>query len=275
MAYNKVLSVHDYAATGITSRKQWEVQQALRALEDHCNLTRKSTVLIPGAGHEPTIYHLSRKAGKVIALDLYEDAGMWSANAPSDMLTDPSKYAPAGADYNLSRIEVVHGDMRDLSAYANDSIDAICSLGSIEHVGTYEDVARAAAEIGRVLKSGGVAAIATEYRISGDGVGWDGVLLFDSDELNRVIVQASGLELIDELQTDVDAETLATAYPLRKIVETGQRPNPEAALTNHGYTFTSVMLALRKPDPLKPVKRSRKKSATKEKNDSSEADATQ
>jgi SAM-dependent methyltransferase len=247
MLYNRVLSVLDYNDT-IRSRKAWEIDLAMRILLDHGAIHEDSRILIPGAGHETTIYLLSADVKEVVALDLYEKPGMWGGTAPSEMLTNPAKFAPPGLMFDSSRITVVHGDMRDLSRFEDGEFDAICSLGSIEHVGSWADVSQAAKEIGRVLKPGGVAAITTEYRHSGPGVGWPGVLVFSADELETIIVKPSGLKWIDSLCSDVDEDTLATVYPLATIVQSGRLPDPEAMLSEHGYLFTSVMLALRKPE---------------------------
>lgn len=245
-SYNRVLSVLDYSDQ-IRSRKEWEVYEAMRILRDYGAVHSQARILIPGAGMEPTIWMLSTEVSEVIALDLYENAGMWSDAAPSEMLTDPGKFAPSGIAYDAARISVVHGDMLDLSRFESNSFDGICSLSSIEHVGNTKDVQQAASEIGRVLKPGGIAAIATEYRCHGDGTGWDGVLLFDSIEIDRVIVKPSKLHMVDELVDLVDSETIETAYPLMNIVKTGEMPDPEAMLSHYGYLFTSVMLALKKP----------------------------
>lgn len=255
MQYNKVLSVLDYDAQ-VRTRKAWEIREAMRSLADFGAIHEEARILIPGAGMEPTIWLLSADVQEVVALDLYADAGMWNGTAPREMLDNPGALAPAGVAFDATRIRVVHGDMRDLSRFEDGEFDAICSLGSIEHVGGWDDVRQAAREIGRVLKPGGVAAIATEYRHSGQGAGWPGVLCFSADELESVIVKPSGLKMADALMSTVDAETLATVHPLVKIVKTGKMPDPEAMLSHAGYLFTSVMLVL-----TKPKKRSRRKAA--------------
>src|SRR5690554_791864 len=74
-------------------RKQWEINMALQTLDKLKVARRNKTVLGVGAGHEPTMYHLTQKCGMVVATDLYGIGGMWSGTAPADMLTSPEKYA--------------------------------------------------------------------------------------------------------------------------------------------------------------------------------------
>jgi SAM-dependent methyltransferase len=153
----------------------------------------------------------------------------------------------AGIPHNPRRIVVQHMDMCDLQ-YEDDTFDGLFSSGSIEHVGDFEAVADAAREIGRVLKPGAIASISTEFKISGQGSGWDGVLLFTPEYLQKYIIEPSGLEPVDEptWSQPVDEETMATAFQLRDIVLKGKMPPVEGVLLEHGYAFTSVHLALRK-----------------------------
>jgi SAM-dependent methyltransferase len=248
-----VLDVADYdngfvqSVKGQYHRKQWEISMALATLRDHASLDADSTkVLGAGAGHEATIYHLSNDVHQVYATDLYKGAGMWTREAPDDMLTDPGKFAPDDVPYDLDRIFVEHQDMRNL-LFPDGMFDAVFSSGSIEHVGTFQDVAKAASELGRVLKPGGVMSLSTEWKISGEGSGWPGVLLFTEPELYQYIIEPSGCELIDEPILQVDPQTLEHRWSLNRIVYHGQRPLVEAVITAHGYWFTSVHLGLRKP----------------------------
>jgi len=103
-------------------------------------------------------------------------------------------------------------------------------------------VEQAAREMGRVLKPGGVLSLSTEYKLSGDGWGFDIVRTFDTGDLMRYIVEPSGLEMVDELQTTVSDATLATRWHMHDP----QPPDVEAVVAYGEYEFTSVHLALRK-----------------------------
>lgn len=249
MNYNKVVSVRDYPELMGTepplSRKAWEVQMALRTLRDFGAVHAEASIFGAGAGHEATIYHLSNEVKWVWATDLYLTPGVWGKTASTEMLSNPAHFAPSGVPFDVRRIVPQHADMCRLP-YPDGAFDGIFSSGSIEHVGTFEDVLVAASELGRVLKAGGILSLATEYKVDGKGGGWPGVLLLDDGQLAEMVA-ATGCELVDELVTAVDAETLATAWPLDEIVRWNRRPPMEAVLKHGHYTFTSVHLALRKP----------------------------
>jgi ubiquinone/menaquinone biosynthesis C-methylase UbiE len=239
--FNRVLSVRD----GFKNRKAWEIDMALTTLKHFGAIRRDAEILGVGAGTERTIFDLSNKVGRVFATDLYATPGVWKETAVPDMLRGSFKNVAKGIDHNPRRIVVQHMDMRDLQ-YEDDSFDAVFSSGSIEHVGSWEDVSKAAREIGRVLKPGGIATISTEFKISGKGDGWEGVLLFTPEKLQKYIIEASGLDLVDEPTwgQPVDDETMKTAHKLYDIVAHKKMPAVEGVLLEHGFAFTSVHLAL-------------------------------
>ena len=63
--------------------------------------------------------------------------------------------------YREDRLTVEYADARSLP-YPDESFDVVFSLSSIEHFGGPGDVARAAREMGRVLRPGGHAFVVTE-----------------------------------------------------------------------------------------------------------------
>lgn len=240
--YCKVLDPADYVAWGISNRKAWEIRMAMDTLTDLGAVHENAEILGVGAGKESTIFQLSNQVKRVFATDLYMDSGAWSKHAPVKMLMNPSLES-GGQEHNRRRIVVQHADMLDLP-YEDNSFDGVFSSGSLGHVGSYEDVAQAAREIGRVLKPGGVASISTEWRLSGQGWGWDNVLLFDPETIVKYIVEPSGLyyegisgpAIIDE-----------EAYPFDLRLK-GHCPPMETVLSHRGFTFTSVHIALVKKD---------------------------
>jgi SAM-dependent methyltransferase len=227
-------------------RKTWEVVQAICALR--FAIHSRSHLLGVGAGHERTSYYLSLHAGQVFCTDLYA-AGGWKDWADADMLVDPTPYA--GGPFDRQRLVVQHMDGRALQ-YPDNFFDGVYSSSSIEHFGTMGDVAQAAAEMGRVLKPGGILSLTTEYRLAGpDGGGWGNVRVFNADSLRACIIEPSGCELLDDFDDTMDAVTLATEQDLDWVVATVNRkeiiPAPHIVLLHQGYTFTSCSLALRKP----------------------------
>jgi len=230
-------------------RKAWEVSLAYRVMRSA--VTRKGArVLGVGAGMEPSLFLMTRH-GEVHATDLYADAGIWEGAAPRAMLTDPARCAPAGLDWAPERLIVQHMDGRALR-YPDGHFDAVFSSSSLEHFGSRADIQQAAREIGRVLRPGGVATIATEFQIGGEGRGgWPGVVVFDEAALRRDVIDPSGLALLEPLATAVSEATRETAVALEHcvaLIERGQAlPRPHIALSHAGQVFTSVHIALRKP----------------------------
>ena len=233
---------------GAEDRKHWEIAMSVRALRRHGALRPDATVLGVGAGTELTSFYLTRDVARVVAIDRYLDPGIWSAEASTLMLTRPQAVCPY--PFEAAKLTVQHMDGRVLD-YPDGSFAGVFSSGSIEHFGELPDVAAAAFEIGRVLEPGGVATLSTEFLISGPpgAWGWPGVLLFNPERLRRYIVEASGLEPVDELDAAVSTATVRTqrqlATAIREIDE-GERKLPHLVLDGDGQLFGSVHLALRK-----------------------------
>ncbi|MDQ6910452.1 MAG: class I SAM-dependent methyltransferase, partial [Actinomycetota bacterium] len=195
---------------GAEHRKDWEVAMAIRALRHFGALHSEARILGVAAGYEDTIFYLTRHAKEVVAVDLYMIPGVWQPVAPLSMLIEPEIIAPF--EFDADRLVVRHMDGRWLR-FPADSFDGIFSSGSIEHFGTFHDVANAAYEMGRVLKPDGVLTLSTEFRLDGPlgGIGWPGnMLLFSRENLQKYIVDASGLEFVDELDTAMSEETSST-----------------------------------------------------------------
>ena len=233
---------------GWEDRKHWEIAMSVRALRRHGALRADATVLGVGAGTELTSFYLTREVARVVAIDLYLDPGIWIKEASALMLTRPQALCPY--PYEVAKLTVQHMDGRVID-YPDGSFAGIFSSGSIEHFGELPDVAAAAFEIGRVLEPGGVATLSTEFLITGPSGawGWPSVLLLNQESLRRYIVEASGLEPVDELDTTVSAATLRTQRQLTTVgreIEQGERKLPHLVLDHDGQVFGSVHLALRK-----------------------------
>lgn len=247
---------------GAEYRKYWEVAMSVRALREFGALQPNARLLGVGAGTETTVFYLTNRAGWVFATDLYLNAGDWGESAPWRMLVSPDRFAPY--PYRRDRLVVQHMDARRLE-YPDDWFDGIFSSSSLEHFGSWESIASACYEMGRVLKPGGVLTIATEYLIAGPpgGDGWDGLRFFSQAALNRYIVEASGLEPVDDLRCEVSERTRASErsllfysrdweatrrqqgkYP--RVAEVVWSHYPHLVLSHRGYTYGSVHLTLRK-----------------------------
>ncbi len=252
MNYNAVLDLSHYAELGngtpLRNRKQWESQMAFRTLRDFGAIRPDAQILGVGAGRERLIYELSAMVRWVFATDIYLAPGRWEAWHDATMLMDPGAYRTAFADglpCDERRILPLHMDGRALR-FPDNTFDGIFSSGSIEHFGEqdrfpqWEAVEQAAREMGRVLKPGGVLSLSTEYKLSGAGWGFDIVRCLDANDLMRHIVEPSGLQMVDELQTTVSDTTRSTRWHMHDP----QPPAVEAVVTYGDYVFTSVHLAL-------------------------------
>jgi SAM-dependent methyltransferase len=249
---------------GAEYRKYWEVGMSVLALRQLGSLRPDAEILGVGAGTETTIFYLTNHVRRVFATDLYLSAGRWDQSAPWHMLVSPDRFAPY--PFRRDQLVVQHMDGRLLDLPDN-TFDCIFSSGSIEHFGSMQSIASSAYEMGRVLKPGGVLTVSTEYRISGPegGDGWDGLRFFSRDALRRYIVEASGLEPVDEFDASLSEATMASQREFsfyakqsdRALAKQGRFPRvaeviwseyPHLVLTDKGYVFGSVHLALRKTD---------------------------
>jgi glycosyltransferase involved in cell wall biosynthesis/SAM-dependent methyltransferase len=250
---------------GAEHRKHWEIAFAVRTLRHFGALHDTARILGVGAGTETTIFYLTNHVGQVYATDLYYTPGSWETFAPAAMLIAPERFAPY--PFRRERLIVQHMDGR-LLRYPDNFFDGIFSSGSVEHFGSLEFVANAAYEMGRVLKPGGVLTLSTELKLAGpaEGLGFDSsTLLLSREQIMRHIVEASGLELVDELDLGVDEATMRTPRDLLAFIQkynetvahdapnaidtqVGASELPHIVLTHQGYVFTSVHLALRKTE---------------------------
>jgi SAM-dependent methyltransferase len=262
---------------GHLRRKLWEYAYLTLFLEDTGLLRDDAQILSVGAGHEEVLFWLANRVGRVVATDIYGEGGFAEGEADASMLTDPSAFAPY--PYREERLEARWMDARALD-FPDDTFDAVFSLSSIEHFGTQPDVGRAAREVGRVLKPGGVAFIVTECfvgrhpmnsKLVQTAIRWGtlnrkmrkaspvrrAVDVFTPEELRVWIVRPSGLRLVQPLDRKLSMETWDNVvrwygegrfetdveYPHILVQPQGSLGPLKAA----GAPFTSVALALGKP----------------------------
>jgi SAM-dependent methyltransferase len=227
-------------------------------------------VLAVGAGHEAPLFWLANRVGRVLATDIYGEGEFATGEAEGSMLEDPASFAPY--DYRRERLEVRWMDARRLDL-PDASFDFVFSLSSIEHFGGPDDIARAAAEIGRVLRPGGHACVVTECFVRAHPL--DSPLVqtairaltlgrvcaaatptrrvvevFSPRELDTRIVQPSGLRLMQPLDTELSPESfgnVARLHPDGRLETPTGRRQPHILLRGHGAPWTSACLALEKP----------------------------
>jgi SAM-dependent methyltransferase len=258
-------------------RKYWEYAMLTLLLEDVGKLDDESDVLSVGAGHEEVLYWLCNRVRRVVATDIYGEGSFADREADASMLTNPSAYAPY--PYREDRLEVWKMDARELQ-FDDECFDVVFSLSSIEHFGSPRDIGRAASEIGRVLKPGGYAFIATEcftrrhplnsklvqtaIRVATLGRHCEkatplrrAIDVFTPRELISRILRPSGLRLVQPIDLTLSAATHENVIRcLGGRFEFPNEPFPHIVVEPEGSAFllrgraapfTSIALAMSKP----------------------------
>ncbi len=217
-------------------RKPYEFTQLLFGCQRLGVLTPDAACISIGAGHEQVLYWLANHVRRVVATDMYE--GLWQGQCAREgdpaVLDDPDRYAPF--PYRRECLEFMRMDGRQLD-FPDGTFDLSYSLSSIEHFGGFEGAARTMREMARVLKPGGVLALATEYILSGPPCDET----FSPDEVHALI-RESGLSLVEPID-----EAVYRRYQMRPV-NLHLRPydSPHMTVQQGETVFTSVMFFLRK-----------------------------
>lgn len=215
-------------------RKGYEFTQLLYGLTRLERLRPDVRILSVGAGHEPVLYWLANRVGLVVATDLYE--GSWQAEGSMEgntaVLTDPSSYAPF--DYDKTRLVFLR--MNGLAlAFPDAAFDVVYSLSSVEHFAGLDGAKAAVAEMARVLRPGGILALATEYCLDGPAHHE----AFQPDQIHDLL-RNPGLRLLQPIDESVWRRYEYVPVDLRA------NPNqtPHMVVSDMGSVFTSVMAFL-------------------------------
>jgi SAM-dependent methyltransferase len=253
-------------------RKVWEIGMLVLFLREAGLLRDDIEALAVGAGTERVLFWLADHLGRVVATDIYGEGPFSSGEAPASMLENPSGHAHG--PYREDRLEVRFMDARRLE-FEDESFDLVFSLSSIEHFGSPAEIERAAREIGRVLRRGGHAVIATDcfarrhplnsapadfavrlatlgrrYRVATPRRRAVVSEVFTPRELERRIIEPSGLRLLQPLDPSLSEDTWQTATRIFRDGSREDRPEglyPFVLLRASRSFFTSVCLVLQKP----------------------------
>lgn len=261
----------DEPASEKPRRKAWEFAMVAAFLDDVGALNDDTSVLDVAAGTEALLFWLTNRTGHVTAIDIYGSGHFAEMEAAKGMLDDPSQFAPY--PFREDRLTVKYMDARTLD-FPDESFDVVLSCSSIEHFGTQKQIAGAAAEIGRVLKPGGYAFIITELFVKHSLVDrapvhfaarlatlgkraptalpWRRYALnemFTRRELERHVIGASGLQLMQPLVTSISEDTwenVTITHPGGRYTTTTGNEFPHILLQGGRSIFTSVCLPLQK-----------------------------
>lgn len=228
-------------------RKHWEFAQLLCGLEELSAVDAGSLVLSVGAGHEEPVYELTNHVRWVFATDVYGGTQFGSLEGDGRMLVSPDRFARV--PYQRNRLVVQWMDGLDLR-YEDGTFEVAFSLSSIEHFGGYHGAQQALQQMARVVRPGGVVAIATECILNGAaGHRGRGLALFTPSEIGELAGSCSDLELVEPIDFGVSPATMSKVKPLSEALLEGRRhvtDYPAIVFEHRRRRYTSVFLFLRK-----------------------------
>lgn len=223
-------------------RKVWEMIMVINSFKKLNVLNPNSELLGVGVAVEDTIAMLSNSVKRIFATDIYLDGGVWNYLFKPDVLIDARPYM--NKYYNHRKVVWQHVDARELP-YEDNSFDGVFSCSSIEHFGNESDIRKSIEEIHRVLKPNGVAAISTEFKISGDGDGpWSNVQLFDRDRLEKVWLDGLSWVCADPLDLELDETSFIDFEKRETDPQYKEKAFPFIKLETNHYKWTSIHLTL-------------------------------
>src|SRR5262245_19562233 len=219
-------------------RKPYEFAQLIYGCQALGALRDEASIVSVGAGHELVLYWLANRVRNVIATDMYE--GIWQnvqgCEGNPDVLQKPDAFAPF--PYRREHLTFLRMDGRRL-AFRDGSFDIAYSLSSIEHFGGLEGAITTVREMTRVLKRGGILALATEYVLEGPRH----EETFMPEEIAELVRQP-GLELVQPI--DVSVFRRYSYMPIDLYLNPYQTPH--MVVRFHDTIFTTVMVFLRRTE---------------------------
>jgi len=237
----------EWKSLGRLHRKYWEWGLGLYALHRLGCIRPDAVALSVGAGVEWPLFYLANRVRRVHATDLYSAESHYHGLDP----TVPD-HAAQLAPFPYRAEALVFQKMNALDLQFDDNtFDFVFTFSSIEHFGGHGGAVLAMQEIGRVLKPGGVAVIATELIIN-DARHEE---FFRPEDIQPCFVSGSGLEPVEPLDLHIDAELIS--HPVRFEVPQGFQgyTGPHTSVQCGHLTFTSIEFCLRKPRHWRPASR--------------------
>jgi len=236
----------DWKSRGRLHRKYWEWGMGLYGLHKLGFVRPDAIGLSVGAGVEWPLFYLANRVQRIHAIDLYDPAhyGGLDPTIPENA----AKLAPF--PYRPETLLFQKMNALDLQ-YADNTFDFVFTFSSIEHFGGHPGAVLATQEIARVLKPGGVAAIATELVVNGT----PHYEFFLPAEVEPCFVRGSGMEMVEPLDLHIDAELLSNPVPFEYPPGFQGDTGPHTSVRIGNLIFTSIEFFLRKPERWKRPKR--------------------
>jgi SAM-dependent methyltransferase len=219
------------------TRRSWEWAIAIVAMRRFGKLNNNSKAIGIASSKEPLLFYLANHVNHVYATDLYNST--IDRDTPLDFPENPKKYAPF--PYKEDALTALRRDATNLE-FPSESFDIAFSISSIEHFGgeNHSGALRCLKEVERILNTGGIATISTEY------------ILNDKEHpefFNRITIcqdlinKLEKLQLVEPLDLRITTRTLDTAMG---AYDTEGITHPHILLRYGDLLFTSVMLVFQK-----------------------------
>ena len=219
------------------TRRSWEWALAVVAMRRFGKLNNNSKATGIASSKEPLLFYLANKVNYVCATDLYDST--IDKPTPLDFPENPKKYAPF--PYKEDALTAMRMDATNLE-FPSESFDIAFSFSSIEHFGgeNHSGALRCLKEVERVLKTGGIATISTEYILNDK----EHPEFFNRKTIyDDLINKLEKLQLVEPLDLRITTRTLDTAMG---AYDTEGITHPDILLRYGDLLFTSVMLVFQK-----------------------------
>lgn len=216
-------------------RKLWEFTITVMALQRFGLWDRDCRGLSVAAGFERLLYYMANHIGRVVATDIYGEGDFKDLEAAKDFLINPEEYRPY--EYDRERLSALKMNAFKLH-FPDDFFDFAFCLSSIEHFGGVANAAKAIAEMGKVVRPGGLVIVTTDCSINGSSSDQ----VFSPREIRR-LVRKSGMKLVENIDFHVsrDSQNL-----MLDMVKDTLDVLPHINLKFMGTEFTSICLVFQK-----------------------------
>ena len=172
-------------------------------------------MLSVGAGHEEPVYELTNRVRWVFATDIYGGGRFRSLEGDAAMLVEPDRFARIPYRRNRLVVQWMDGHLR----HEDGTFDVAFSLSSIEHFGGLPAARRALGEMARVVRPGGVVAVATECVVNGiAGHRGRGLALFTPSEIDELAHACPELVPVEPVDFGISPATVGKVKPLSEAL---------------------------------------------------------